>query len=217
MLFSGERLGFAPLARALFLAAAHPVMLLYIYDGDFWGYDFYGKDTEDHFSALPDYFGPVPPEELHRLTGHPAALMSWFPIQQAGDIDRYLIHWSDPGPEEWEDTDTAYPGDEAPYGDCWQAADFMARLGFPWPFEAAQSAPVRKNSLPTLAEILEQQIPSVSGLDMLENYPLLRALRVYSRPSAGGWNTGLFLRGQDAPGDHRGGEPVLPGRLSARL
>ena len=42
VLMEGDELGFAPLAKALSDATVNPVMLLYIYDGDFWGYDFYG-------------------------------------------------------------------------------------------------------------------------------------------------------------------------------
>lgn len=62
VLIEGDELGFAPLAKAL-SAAVNPVMLLYIYDGDFWGYDFYGGHEEDHFSALSDYFEPITQEE----------------------------------------------------------------------------------------------------------------------------------------------------------
>lgn len=61
VLMEGDNLGFAPLAKELSNVSGNPVMLLYIYDGDFWGYDFYGGDEEDHFSTWPDYFGPVSP------------------------------------------------------------------------------------------------------------------------------------------------------------
>lgn len=173
VLMEGGQLGFAPLAKALSLAAINPVMVLYIYDGDYWGYDFYGGNEEDHFSTLPDYFGPVSQEELRRLTGHPSALMGWFPIQRSSDIDRYLIHWPDDDLDELEEMGAAYPGDQYPYGDCWQVVDFMARLGFPWPFEEPEHIPIYKKALPTLHEILEKKLPSVSGEDILGNYPLL--------------------------------------------
>ena len=42
VLIEGDCLDFAALARALSDLSENPVMLLYIYDGDFWGYDFYG-------------------------------------------------------------------------------------------------------------------------------------------------------------------------------
>ena len=62
-LIAGGEPGFAPLAKALSAAAQNPVMLLCIYDGGFWGYDFYGGRDEDHFSTMPEYFGPVSEEE----------------------------------------------------------------------------------------------------------------------------------------------------------
>ena len=37
VLIEGDELGRAPLAKALSAATVNPVMLLYIYDGDFWG------------------------------------------------------------------------------------------------------------------------------------------------------------------------------------
>ena len=55
VLIAGE-LGFDALAKELSRLAPNPVMLLYLYDGDFWGYDFYGGREEDHFSTMPDYF-----------------------------------------------------------------------------------------------------------------------------------------------------------------
>ena len=73
-LIAGGGPGFAPLAKALSDAAQNPVMLLYIYDGGFWGYDFYGGRDEDHFSTMPEYFGPVSEEEKRRLSGNPSAL-----------------------------------------------------------------------------------------------------------------------------------------------
>ena len=67
VLIEGDTLGFAPLAKALSDVSENPVLLLYIYDGDYWGYDFYGGDEEDHFNTLPDYFGPVSPEAMAPL------------------------------------------------------------------------------------------------------------------------------------------------------
>ena len=40
VLMEGDSLGVAPLAKALSTISQNPVMLLYIYDGDYWGYDF---------------------------------------------------------------------------------------------------------------------------------------------------------------------------------
>lgn len=69
VLIRGDAPGFAPLARALSDASENPVMLLYIFDGDYWGYDFCVGKEEDHFSTLPDYFRPVSPGEKQRLGG----------------------------------------------------------------------------------------------------------------------------------------------------
>lgn len=123
-------LGVTALARALSDLSENPVMLLYIYDGDFWGYDFYSGKEEDHFRTRPDAFGPVSPREKQRLSGDPAALSGWLPTWDTEMIGRYLVHW--PDLDEGEMEGTACPGDQFPYGDCWQMTDFMARLEFPY-------------------------------------------------------------------------------------
>lgn len=175
VLIEGDTLGFAPLAKALSNASENPVMLLYIYDSDYWGYDFYGGDEEDHFNTLPDYFGPVSPEEKQRLTGNPAALSGWLPTWDTGMMRRYLVHWSDLDEDAMEET--ACPDDRFTYGDCWQMADFMARLGFPWAFDQLQEAPPLQPLYPKLWEILERELPPVStevppeGKALLEQLP----------------------------------------------
>ena len=160
VLIEGDTLGFAPLAKALSDASENPVMLLYIYDGDYWGYDFYGGDEEDHFNTVPDYFGPVSLEEKQRLTGNPAALSGWLPTWDTGMMRRYLVHWSDLDEDAMEET--ACPDDRFTYGDCWQMTDFMARLGFPWAFDQLQEAPPLQPLYPKLREILERELPPVS-------------------------------------------------------
>lgn len=168
-------LGFAPLAKALSDAAENPVMLLYIYDGDYWGYDFYGGDEEDHFNTLPDYFGPISPEEKQRLTGNPAALSGWLPTWDTEMMRRYLVHWSDLDEDAMEET--ACPDDRFPYGDCWQMTDFMAQLGFPWAFGQIQEAPVLQPVYPKLREILERELSPIfketppEGQALMEKLP----------------------------------------------
>ena len=110
VLMEGDCLGFATLAKALAGLSENPVMLLYIYDGDFWGYDFYGGKEEDHFRTRPDAFGPVGPREKQRLSGNPAALSGWLPTWDMEMMRRYLVHWSDLDEEELEET--ACPGDQ---------------------------------------------------------------------------------------------------------
>ena len=156
----GDCLGFATLAKTLADLSENPVMLLYIYDGDFWGYDFYGGKEEDHFRTRPDYFGPVSPREKQRLSGNPTALSGWLPTWDTEMMRRYLVHWSDLDEEAMEET--ACPDDQFTYGDCWQMTDFMAQLGFPWAFDQVREAPPLRPTYPTLKEILERERPSVS-------------------------------------------------------
>lgn len=73
-------------------AAVNSVMLAYICDGDFWGYDFFGGKEEAHFSTVPDYFGPVTQEEKGRLSGSLEALAGWFPTQNIPAAKCYLVH-----------------------------------------------------------------------------------------------------------------------------
>ena len=70
-LIAGE-LAFDALAKELSRLSQNPVMLLYLCDGDFWGYDFYGGKEEDHFSTMPDYFDSISQAEKERLAGNPA-------------------------------------------------------------------------------------------------------------------------------------------------
>ena len=174
VLMEGDCLGFAALARALSDLSENPVMLLYIYDGDFWGYDFYGGKEEDHFRTRPDAFGPVSPREKQRLSGNPAALSGWLPTWDTEMMGRYLVHWSDLDEDEMEET--ACPGDQFPYGDCWQMTDFMARLGFPWAFDQVREAPPLQPDYPKLREILERELPPVSKEVPSEGQALLDKL-----------------------------------------
>ena len=175
VLIEGNGPGFATLARALADLSENPVMLLYIYDGDYWGYDFYGGQEEDHFSTRPDCFGPVSPREKQRLSGNPAALSGWLPTWDTAMMRRYLVHWSDLDEAAMEET--ACPDDHFTYGDCWQMTDFMARLGFPWAFDQMQEAPPLQPEFPRLREILERELPPVSkeappaGQALLEQLP----------------------------------------------
>ena len=174
VLMEGDCLGFATLAGALSDLSENPVMLLYIYDGDFWGYDFYGGKEEDHFRTRPDAFGPIGPQEKQRLSGNPAALSGWLPTWDTEMMGRYLVHWSDLDEEAMEET--ACPGDQFPYGDCWQMTDFMAQLGFPWAFDSVQDAPPLQPVYPKLREILERELPPISKEAPLEGQDLLDKL-----------------------------------------
>ena len=47
-------------------------------------------------------------------------------------MERYIRFWTEDMMEQYEQP--AYPGDEFGQCDCWQMADFMRKLGFPYTF-----------------------------------------------------------------------------------
>ncbi len=99
-----------------------PIMLLYIYDDDYWGYHLWQQGAElDYFASLPDYFEPGEPPAK---PGDASALARCFGVEPA-KIVRYLEPWDNEQMGQF-----AYPDDEFVIGDCWQLADFMAALGF---------------------------------------------------------------------------------------
>jgi len=115
--------GFGDLAQALSAQLPTPVLLLYIYDGDYWGYWLFQKGKEqDRFASLPGYFGPNEPPDR---PGSAAAVARSFGVE-AKAVEKYLIPW----PQDPEEERYAYEGDSSPIGDCWQMADLMAALGF---------------------------------------------------------------------------------------
>ncbi len=173
VLIVGDELGFDSLAKFLSDTAKNPVMLLYIYDDDFWGYDFYMGEEEDHFNTIPDYFGTITKREKQSLAGNPDILAGWFNIPDKEKISRYLLHWSDYEMDTLEFLGTAYPQDSYPYGEAWQMVDFAAQLGFFWPFDESEDIPALKPQFPTLSEILQNNIPSISKQPLLENYPII--------------------------------------------
>lgn len=100
-----------------------PVLLAYIYDDDFWGYELWRKGKElDQFASLPDYFGQGEPPDK---PGDAKLLARLFGVEPER-IARYLTPWP---PEEPVD-EYAYEGDVSAIGDSWQMADFLGALGF---------------------------------------------------------------------------------------
>lgn len=131
VLFNDDCYGFNELAMRLSIELSRPVMLLFIYDGDFWGYFFYDKKVElDSFDSLPDYFESSPGEQ-QSSAGDSTVIADYFHVEQK-DIERYLRFWTEDMMEQYEKP--AYPGDEFGQCDCWQMADFMRKLGFPYTF-----------------------------------------------------------------------------------
>ena len=136
ILFNDHAAGFDPLAEALCAKLNATVLMLYIYDDDFWGYFLCENGREiDRFSPLPDYFDEDE-EAVARYAGTPGQIARCFDVAEE-EISRYIVRWS----EDILDSDaceTAYEDDESTYGDCWQMADFMRKLGFP--FDALEQA-----------------------------------------------------------------------------
>lgn len=153
ILFGDQSSGLEVLAQELSKALLGPVLLLFIYDGDHWGYNFYADGWElDRFDTIPDYYCPITDCQRQRQAGSPEVLARYFPVLP-GDVRDYLVFWTQEDLNGAEHL--AYPGDRFPRGDCWQMSDFLARLGWPWPFdEDSQESP-----LPTLAAILAQNLP----------------------------------------------------------
>ena len=122
--------GYEDMAECLSKETGRDVLLPYIYDGDFWGY-FFCEDgmLADQFMPIPDYFdeeNPVPD-----ASGNAALIAERFHVPEES-VAPYLTSWA---LDDLDGAEKAFEGDEFPYGDCWQMVDFMARLGWPWPWD----------------------------------------------------------------------------------
>ncbi len=132
ILFNDDCIGYDALAKAVSEAAGKVCLLLYIYDGDYWGYELYDKgEILDRFNPMPDYFEEVSEEKIEQLKGDARIIAGQFHVEQAS-IERYLVRWSADVMDE-----KAYQDDEFGYED-WQMADFMRKLGYPYDFDEAQ-------------------------------------------------------------------------------
>ena len=82
--------GYEELAKELSLCITQPVLLLYIYDDDFWGYFFYENGNElDRFNPMPDYFEDVSEEERESFSGNSKIISKYFNVNEE-DIKNYL-------------------------------------------------------------------------------------------------------------------------------
>jgi len=119
--------GYDALAQALSGQLSTPVMVLYIYDDDYWGYWLYQEGREvDRFATLPDYFGPNDPPDR---PGNAAAVAQSFGVEPKA-IEKYLIPWPQGLAASDEEDVYAYESDFYALGDFWQLTDFMKALGF---------------------------------------------------------------------------------------
>jgi len=111
----------------LSLKIESPILFLYIYDGDFWGYTLYDKGEEiDDFSTRPDYFIKSS-DKAENSREHVSLIAKYFDVDEE-KIKNYLIPWTDEMLK--EERSMAYPDDTCSYGDSWQMMDFMEKLGF---------------------------------------------------------------------------------------
>lgn len=122
-----------------------PVLLAYIYDEDFWGYDLWqdGK-VLDQFASVHDYFDENEPPNK---PGSAQLVGRCFGVEPER-IERYLVPWEEDALDTY-----AYEGDWSAIGDPWQMGDFIGVLGFDYgplcPPEP-EKEPVRP--VPALAE-----------------------------------------------------------------
>lgn len=124
VLFNEYCAGYGNFAKALSEKLAGPVLHLYMYDGDFWGY-FFCENGEllDEFNPMPDYFEEASEEERRRLAGNAALLAERFQADEEA-LAGLLGTW----------TKDMMENDETGRCDCWAMADFMDRLGWSYPW-----------------------------------------------------------------------------------
>lgn len=130
ILFNESANGYEQLAEALSLETGHPVLLMYIYDEDYWGYFLYENGRQiDCFNPMPDYFVPVSEAEKAACVGHSEVISDYFGVTGAM-VEGYLKPWTESMLKEPDKK--AYEEDEFGQCDCWQLADFMKKIGFPY-------------------------------------------------------------------------------------
>lgn len=140
------------LARTISEEVQQPVMFLYIYDSEYWGYYFYENGKEqDRFNPMPDYFRDCSELEQQRQRGNVELIAQYFNIA-AETIKKYLVPWTLERIAHYDEK--AYPDDLFGQCDCWQMTDFMRKLGFCYDLEPEGIEAVKREPLPTIDEIL---------------------------------------------------------------
>lgn len=130
ILFNEDCIGYESLANAISEELGKAVLLLYIYDGDYWGYFLYDKGLEiDRFVPMPDYFDEVTQDEMAQMKGNAGIIANYFHVDKAS-IEKYIVFWTNSMRRNY--SDKAYADDE--FGQCedWQMVDFMRKLGYPY-------------------------------------------------------------------------------------
>lgn len=115
-------------AKALSEKVSSYVMHLYIYDEFLWGYFLYDKGREiDCFCPDPECLDEE--ENGDKYKGNAAAVAKYFGITEKS-IEKYFVNMID---EPYNVRNVpAYENDKYTYANCWQMADFMDKLGFPY-------------------------------------------------------------------------------------
>lgn len=133
ILFNDHCIGYEKLAEAISKEVKRPVMLLYIYDEDFWGYFLYDNGEEiDWFSPMPDCLEEISEDEYKKFSGNSRIISKYFGVDE-DIIKKYLVYWTE---ELMDDYDAkAYEDDEFEQCNCWQMVDFMKKIGYPYLFE----------------------------------------------------------------------------------
>lgn len=191
ILFNENSSGYEKLAECLSKEVGRPVLLLYIYDGDYWGYYFYNNgEFLDAFNPIPDYFGDVSDEEREKSSGNSAIIAQYFKIDEA-EIKDYLVEWTAEKEENFEDT--IYEDDE--FGQCedWQLADFMKKLGYLYWDGNETITSIPKQQAPTAEQqhvspiskpySNDNNAPLPNALDSDYIYSILNANRLYQKIS----------------------------------
>lgn len=183
---------YGALPQAVSKALDNTVLLAYIYDDDFWGYDLYRKgDCLDMFQTVPDCLGEPDPRVLRHTPAQRAGLLAKYFALAPERVLPYLSFWTQ------EDTDGgeavfACPGDEFCRGDCWQLADFLRCLGY-WGREDApeEPAPEEESTGPKSSgsEVVNPATPFrlrepvlFHPTDLSRCLPLLKAVRLLPAP-----------------------------------
>ncbi len=127
-----------------------PILSLYTYDDDFWGYELWQNGTIlDEFISVADYFGENEPPK----PGDAQLIGLCFHVPPE-TVERYLVPWkeADIGKNLY-----AYNGDQAVIGDCWQIADFMDAIGFDYnQFDSSEKLP-NQTSVPIREPVPEPE------------------------------------------------------------
>lgn len=133
ILFNDHCIGYEDLAEAISKKTGKTVLMLYIYDEDYWGYFLYDNGSEvDMFIPMTDYFEEVSEEQKQEVRGNAKIISDYFHVEKSS-IEKYIVFWTEEMLDNFEKK--AYEDDEFGQCDSWQMADFMGKLGYPYEFE----------------------------------------------------------------------------------